>query len=247
MRGAQILRHASTGTGPYTGSTSYTLTADSPTISVAPTSVVAATVGTTYSQMITASGGTVPYGYAVTSGSLPAGLTLNSNGALSGTATAGGTFNFTITATDSSTGIGPYTGSRAYTLVLSAPTITVSPATLPDGTYNSDYSQTVTASGGTTAYTFAVTSGSLPPGLSLSSTGVLSGMPSAAGNYNFSITATDSSTGTGPYASSRTYTIRRRQGHSGHHARQSESDLHRVAAGRNGEHRAFRPHGRFHL
>ena len=58
-------------------------------------------------------------------------------------------------------------------------TITLSPSTLPNGRKNHSYSQTITASGGTSPYTFSKTSGSLPPGLSLSSGGVLSGTPTS--------------------------------------------------------------------
>ncbi|RZK99271.1 MAG: hypothetical protein EOO62_25035, partial [Hymenobacter sp.] len=71
-----------------------------------------------------ASGGTAPYTFAITAGALPAGLTLTSAGTLSGTPTANGTFNFTVTATDNSAAPGPYSGSRAYTLPIAAPAIT---------------------------------------------------------------------------------------------------------------------------
>ncbi|GAB3346948.1 putative Ig domain-containing protein [Lysobacter tyrosinilyticus] len=198
---------SSTGTGPYTGSRAYSLTVNAPTISLAPTTLPAATVASAYSQSITASGGTAPYTYAVTAGALPAGLSLSSAGVLSGTPTSGGTFNFTVTATDSSTGTGPFAGSRAYALTVNAPTISISPATLPSGTEASAYSQTVSASGGTSPYTFAITAGALPAGLTLSSAGALSGTPTNNGTFNFTVTATDSSTGTGPYTGSRAYSL----------------------------------------
>ena len=73
--------------------------------------------GTAYTGTVTASGGTAAYTYAVTSGSLPTGLTLASNGTLSGSPSASGTFNFTVTATDSN----GCTGSRAYTVVTNDP------------------------------------------------------------------------------------------------------------------------------
>jgi hypothetical protein len=72
---------------------------------------------------------------------------------------------------------------------------------LPDGTLGNSYSQTVAANGGTGPYTFAVTSGSLPASLSLnSSTGVISGTPTATGTSSFTITATDSASATGSQA-----------------------------------------------
>ncbi|CAC9688179.1 putative Ig domain-containing protein [Delftia tsuruhatensis] len=141
----------------------------------------------------------------MTASSLPAGLSLSSGGVISGTPTAAGTFNFTATATDSSTGTGPFTGQRAYTLTVNAPTISVAPASLGTVLAGAAVSGTLTASGGTSSYSFAVTSGSLPPGVSLSSGGALSGKATATGTYNFTITATDSSTGTGPFSGSRAY------------------------------------------
>jgi hypothetical protein len=71
------------------------------------------------------------------------------------------------------------------------PTITLSPATLPGGTTGVAYTQTITGSGGTAPYTFAVTSGVLPAGLNLSSAGVLSGTPTANGSSTFTIRGTD--------------------------------------------------------
>jgi len=175
-------------------------------LSLSPTTLSAATVAAAYNQTVTASGGTAPYTYAVTAGALPAGMTLSSAGALSGTPAAGGSFNFTITATDS-TGGTPVTGSQAYTLTVNAPTISVSPSSLPDGTLSVAYSQAITASGGTAPYTYAITAGALPTGLGLSSGGSLSGTPTASGTFNFMVTATDSSTGTGPYAGARAYAL----------------------------------------
>jgi sugar lactone lactonase YvrE len=198
---------SSTGTGPYTGSRAYALTVSAPTITVSPTTMPSATVAASYSQSISAAGGTGPYTFAVSAGSLPAGLSLSSAGILSGTPTAGGSFTFTVRATDSTTGTGaPFSGSRAFTLTVNAPTVTVSPTTLPGGTYNAAYSQTLAASGGTSPYSFSVSSGSLPNGLTLSSAGVVSGTPTAAGTFTFAATATDSSTGTGPYTGSQAYT-----------------------------------------
>ena len=78
------------------------------------------------------------------------------------------------------------------------PTITILPATLPAATVGVAYSQTVTASGGTAPYTFEVTMGTLPPGLTLDpATGILSGTPTTGGSFTFTITATDSSACTG--------------------------------------------------
>ena len=115
-------------------------------------------------------------------------MSLNpSTGVLSGTPTAGGTFTFTVTATDSA---GPphNTGSQAYTLVVNPPTITLSPSTLPNGTVGTSYgTHTISASGGTNPYTFAWT-GTPPPGLMLTSAGVLSGTPTTPGSFSMANT-----------------------------------------------------------
>jgi len=84
--------------------------------------------------------------------------------------------------------------------------IVVSPTSLPSGTVGVSYSQTITAAGGAAAYTFSLVSGSLPPGVSLASSGLLSGNPkNGAGGktYNPTIRATDAHGCTG----SRAYTL----------------------------------------
>ncbi|MBW3497589.1 putative Ig domain-containing protein [Janthinobacterium sp. NKUCC08_JDC] len=196
---------ASNGIGTSTPAT-VTITVSGPTITLAPSTVPAATVGTAYSQSVTAANGGAPYTYAISAGALPAGLSLNTfTGLLSGTPTAGGTFNFTVRATDSSTGSGPYSGARAYSLTVASPTLGVAPSTLPVPTVGVVYSQGITASGGTAAYSYAVTAGSVPAGLTLAANGTLSGTPTTAGAYSFTVTATDSSGGAGPYTGARAY------------------------------------------
>lgn len=186
-----------------------TITNDDVPVTVSPATLPNGAVAAAYSQTLTASGGVPPHTFAVTAGALPAGLTLSSGGVLSGTPTAGGTFSFTVTATDSSAFPGPFAGSRAYTLVVTAPTIALPAASLAGGTVSAAYSASITAaSGGTSPYSYAVTAGALPGGLTLSAaSGAITGTPSAAGTFNFSITATDSSTGTGPYTATQSYSI----------------------------------------
>jgi hypothetical protein len=83
------------------------------------------------------------------------------------------------------------------------PFITVNPSSLPHGQKGHSYSQTLTASGGSGPYTFTKTSGSLPPGLTLSPAGVISGTPTSNGTFTFTVQATDSHGCTG----SRTYSL----------------------------------------
>src|SRR5207249_2441184 len=112
---------------------------------------------------------------------------------LSGTPTTTGTFSFTITAADSSNTT--LIGSKVYTLnVNAASSLTVSPTTLANAIANSAYSATLSATGGSGAYTFAVSAGSLPSWLALNAgTGILSGTPTTTGIFSFTITAADSS------------------------------------------------------
>ncbi|KAF1695518.1 hypothetical protein CSC65_07095 [Pseudoxanthomonas daejeonensis] len=173
------------------------------TIRFDPATLPAATVASGYTQAIVASGGNGPYAYAVTAGALPPGLALASDGALSGTPTAGGAFAVTVTATDS---LG-FTESNGYVLTVNAPAIALGPAMLVDGTAGATYSQALVAGGGIAPYSYAVTAGGLPAGLTLTADGLLAGTPLADGTFNVTVTATDSSTGSGPYAASQAYAL----------------------------------------
>jgi len=174
-----------------------------PIITVNPATLPNGNVGTAYNQIVSASGGTSPYAFAVSSGALPTGLILNSvSGAISGTPTTAGTFTFTITATDAS---GCF-GSRLYTITIATagcPAITLSPTTLPPAMAQAPYAQSVTASGGLAPYTYVISSGTLPTGLTLNpATGLISGAPLQGGLFNFTIQATDANgcIGARPYS-----------------------------------------------
>ncbi len=185
-------------------SQSYTLSIAAPVIVVAPTALPAATRGTAYSQTLSASGGTAPYTYAVSAGNVPAGLTLASNGTLSGTATVEGSFNFTVTATDANT----FTASQAYAVTVAGPNLALPASTLPAGTAGQAYAATIApATGGTAPYSYALTAGALPTGVVVDvATGGLSGTPTVAGTFNFTLTVSDSTPSPAAQAS-RTYTL----------------------------------------
>jgi hypothetical protein len=160
----------------------------------------AGTVGAAYSAQLSASGGTAPYSFSVTSGSLPNGLTLSSTGAISGTPTAAGTATFTAQAQDAS----GTTASASFSILINPANNgqTLSLSILPGATVGVPYNATIGVTGGTAPYTCQETAGSLPSGLTLSAACVVSGTPTAAGTSTMTVKATDSSspalTVTGP-------------------------------------------------
>jgi hypothetical protein len=169
-----------------TGTVNYTLTIACQTLTISPATLPAATRGVTFSQTLTAANAFGATGFAVTSGTLPNGLTLTGNGLLTGTPGAVGNFSFTIQATDAQ----GCTGTQGYSMNILCPAITLAPGTLPDGQAGTAYSASFSATPAGGAYTFALTSGLLPPGITLQPGGSLSGTPTATGVFNFRVTAT---------------------------------------------------------
>jgi IPT/TIG domain len=158
------------------------------TLVITSTTLPDAVVGTGYSQILTATGGSPPYTWSVTAGTLPAGITLDPpSGTLSGTATAAvtGTIGFTVTDSVART----VTKSVAFRSVAPLSITTTTPLTsAPAGV---SFSQILAATGGTAPYTWSLT-GSLPTGLALNtSTGQISGTPTVPGSYNFTINIAD--------------------------------------------------------
>jgi Putative Ig domain len=174
-------------------STTLTITVQPPP-TITTTTLPTAPLNGTYSAPVTATGGVPPLSWSITAGTLPAGLKLSNSTTntvqITGKATAAGSSTFTITVTDASAGDPP--ASQQLTIVVSSLAITTT-SPLPPATVNTAYSQQFTATGGTGTDTWTVASGStLPTNLSLSSTGLLSGTPTAGGTFTFGITATDS-------------------------------------------------------
>ena len=131
----------------------------------------------------------------MTAGALPAGVTLTAAGLLAGTPTTAGSSTFTIRGTD----VDSCFAQLSDTIVIAAapppppvcPTITLSPPTLPNGTVGIAYSQTIVGSGGNAPYSFGVTAGALPAGVTLTAAGLLAGTPTTAGSSTFTIRGTD--------------------------------------------------------
>lgn len=160
-------------------------------LTITATGLASGTVGVAYSQTVAASGGQTPYAWSVT-GTLPAGLTINtSSGTISGTPTAAGTFSFTVVAADA--GTPQQSASKALSITIAAVIVPLSITTtsLPSGTVGAAYAQFIEATGGQTPYAWSV-SGTLPDGVTINaSTGAISGTPTVAATFNFTVTVTD--------------------------------------------------------
>jgi hypothetical protein len=155
----------------------------------------AATIGVPYTGTIGVAGGTSPYSCQITAGTLPGGLTLGAACVITGTPAVGDplTTVVTVKATDSATPTAGTTTGPVTITVNPVPTLTLT-GSLPNGILGVAYSQTLVASGGIKPYTYSLTAGSLPPGLNLSSTGTISGTPTAVGASSFTVTVTDTET-----------------------------------------------------
>jgi hypothetical protein len=175
------------------GSATYTIVIAAPAcpvITLAPPTLPNGTLAVAYSQTITGSGGTAPYTFGVTVGTLPTGLALTAAGVLSGTPTTAASTSLTIQGTDANSCV----ASVPYTIKIAAagcPVITLAPPTLPAGAVGATYSQSISGSGGTAPYSFSVFSGALPTGLTLTSAGLLSGTPTTVGTSSPTIRGTD--------------------------------------------------------
>lgn len=166
------------------------ISVSAPTLALAAAPLAAGTAGSRYQQALSASGGAAPYRFQ-SLGALPAGLQLSPAGELSGTPTEAGSFSITVQVTDSSTGTGPFSATRVYSLVIAAPQIGFTLPELPQPFTAASYNQRLQVAGGVAPYTFMVSSGALPGGLSLSSDGLLSGTAQAAGRYSFGVSVAD--------------------------------------------------------
>lgn len=147
--------------------------------------------GTDYgTAALAAVGGTEPYTWSLTVGALPDGLQLSADGKITGTPTKAGTFTFAVQVMDKT----ELVASQTLSIVVEPvePELVVVTQELPDGTVGAGYRQALTATGAADGvYHWTVTVGSLPPGLTLSDDGVISGTPSAAGTFAFTVSVND--------------------------------------------------------
>ena len=153
-------------------------------------------VGTAYSQALAASGGIPPYTWTIVTGTLPACLTMNSAGVISGTPTAscvGTATNLTFKATDSGAATPLSATSVALSLnVAPAPAIQLpAPGLLSIGVIGTPYNISLAATGGAGTLSYSISAGALPGGLTINAAGSIVGTPTAAGTFNFTVLASD--------------------------------------------------------
>src|SRR5215831_16266643 len=175
-------------------------------IAIAPDSPPAGTVTYAYNFVFTANGGSPPYTWK-SSGTVPPGLTVGSDGTVSGTPTQVGTFAFSMTATDSAQQpmSSPVLATQIVINVPAKLTLNANPAP-PAGVDGADYGLFYfSATGGYLPLQWSITAGNLPPGLTLGSDGSLSGVPTSVGNFMFTVMVIDSAAK--PASSSLPFTI----------------------------------------
>ncbi|MEN0052354.1 MAG: putative Ig domain-containing protein [Mucilaginibacter sp.] len=138
---------------------------------------------------ITATGGKAPYTFSKQAGTLPGGLTFNNDGTITGTPALGGSFLMSVKVTDANNN----SSTQQFTLNVDLlPAVTVGPQHIINAQVNVPYSQSFIGYYGYGPYTFSITSGSIPSGMSFDgATGILSGTPLSVGTASFTVSATD--------------------------------------------------------
>jgi len=151
------------------------------------------TNGAFYSQTLQAIGGQPPYTWSLApySASLPATLTLATNGVLSGIPATNGTFYFYSRVTD---GAMTTADSSLLQLNIVNPPLQITTASLPSGVVGVGYTNQLTVTGGYPPYSWCLATGSapLPANLTLGVNGLVSGVPEANGTFNFLVQVYDS-------------------------------------------------------
>lgn len=180
-------------TPPETDTQDLTLTIIPADLVITTPSLINGQIGVGYTATLAADGGIPPYTWSILSGSLPTGLALNaSTGEISGTPSVAGTYAFTAGVSDAQ--VPPDTAGKALSIYI-PPDLVITTTSLPDGRVGVPYNATIKASGGVPPYGWSIASGNLPTGFNLNaSTGTISGTPSVAGTYFFTVHVTDSQT-----------------------------------------------------
>jgi uncharacterized protein (TIGR03437 family) len=162
-------------------------------LTIVTTTLANGTVGAAYSQIITVNGGVPPYTFLLTPSTVftvsnpPPGLTLSSGGFFSGTPTKAGSYTFGVTVKDSGNSV----VASVYSVNIGTPVVFTTASPLASGVAGTSYSANIFVSGGTPPYNFSF-SGPGPAGLSISSSGAISGVPTSVGLVSFTVQVTDS-------------------------------------------------------
>jgi hypothetical protein len=143
--------------------------------------------GTPYDHVLLALGGVPPLSWSLANGSLPMGVEIQAAGRISGTPASFGSFDFTVTVHDVETS----SRSQVLHVTLSSLDPMIETATLAKARVGSSYSVRLAASGGDPPYDWSIASGVLPAGIDLSADGLLTGAPTEAGTFTFSVLVTD--------------------------------------------------------
>jgi hypothetical protein len=146
-------------------------------------------VGEPYAVALAHEGGSESCSWTLLAGNLPLGLTLNPTGHIAGVPTDGGNARFAIQAKEIDVP-SPATASATFTLVIAPASLAITTTSLSSGQVGVAYSETLEASGGVPPYSWSATG--LAPRLGCSSTGVISGTPTAAGTDSVVVTVVDS-------------------------------------------------------
>ncbi|MDR2528369.1 MAG: putative Ig domain-containing protein, partial [Synergistaceae bacterium] len=177
---------ADRGTESATQALSITITSAGGGLTITTTTLPNGTVGTLYSAVLEAAGGSGAVIWTLDGGSLPSGLTLSSGGTISGTPTLNETADFTVRATSGTESV---TKVLSITIASAGDELTITTTSLLNGTVGTPYSAVLEAAGGSGVVIWTLDGGSLPLGLTLSSNGTISGTPAASGTANFTVRA----------------------------------------------------------
>ncbi|MCC7385541.1 MAG: SBBP repeat-containing protein [Deltaproteobacteria bacterium] len=159
-----------------------------PDLTITSTALPDGLEGTRYEAALAAAGGQPPYSWSITSGSLPAGLSLDAGGTISGVPVVGGTTRFRVQVEDAAAA-----ASSVELSLTIRPVMVVTTSTLPNATVNVAYSAPLEASGGLRPYHWRLASGALPDGLELGTlVGAIGGVPTTPGTSVFTVEVTDS-------------------------------------------------------
>src|SRR5579863_4723974 len=164
-------------------------------ITITTTSLPNGTVSKAYSAVINASNGCTPYSWAITSGTLPPGISKKLSATttsldLYGTPTTAATYSFTVSAK----GCGGHVSSVPYKVVVQS-YVNITTSSVPNGMVNTAYSALINASGGCTPYKWAIVSGALPAGVTATVSSTtrslkLAGTPTTAGTDSLAVKVT---------------------------------------------------------